>query len=135
MDSGNTNLIKSREIDFCAPYPEKDHSREASLIVVELEGVHSVNPITTTQLSVSYDVSLITLQVIEEILTELGHHLSNRLFHKLKRALYYYIEETERINLGLKGSCKDCHTYYINRYQRLRHGCRDERPEHWRNYR
>ena len=85
-------------------------------------------------LFVRYDITVVTLNILEEVLVELGFHLDNSLMYKLKRALYAYTEETQRANLGLEGeSCAD-RKVFIQNYLRRRHGCRDDRPEHWRGY-
>lgn len=133
MDKDNLSLIKQREINFCALRPD-NQAQDASLLLTDIDGVHSVNPVSPTQLLISYDITRITLQAIDDLLTELEFHLSSKLMFKLKRALYYYTEETQRINLGLEGGCKSCTQMYVNRFQRVRHGCHDERPEHWRTY-
>ena len=127
-------LVKHREIRFCRLHPDNTQAHSASLILSNVEGIHRVQPVETHLLHVSYDISRITLNIIEEALGELGYHLDNSLMHKLKRALYYYTEETQRANLGLEGVCCRDKQMFINRYLRRRHGCRDERPEHWRNY-
>jgi len=85
-------------------------------------------------LHVRYDVRIITLQMIEEGLTELGYHLDNSLLVRLKRALFYYTEEIERENLGVAKSSGVTPQVFIHRYQKICHGCRDHRPEYWRNY-
>ena len=134
MEREEANLIKHREIHFTTLRPD-DQAHDASLLLNDVEGIQKTQRVSPYLLLVTYDVSKITLNVIDELLTELGYHLSSKLFPKLKRALYYYTEETQRINLGLDGGCKECVKLFINRYQRLQHGCRDDRPEHWRNYR
>ena len=134
MEGGEEHLIKHREIHFATLRPD-DQAHDASLLLSDVEGIQKVQPVSPYLLLVSYDVSKISLKAIDALLTELGYHLSSKLFPKLKRALYYYTEETQRINLGLDGGCKECIKLFINRYQRLQHGCRDDRPEHWRNYR
>ena len=52
-------------------------------------------------LIVVYDLRRITLQRIENALSELGYHLDNSLLCKLKRALFHYAEETQRENLAI----------------------------------
>ena len=84
---------------------------------------------------ISYDVILITLEQIEAVLIEMGFHLDNRLIYRLKRALYHYTEETQRTNEGLSNCDNDCtQKVFIKRYQNIKHGCRDQRPSHWRKY-
>jgi hypothetical protein len=99
-----------------------------------MDGVHEVNPAEPHLLFVRYDITIITLSLIEEVLVEFGYHLDNSLMHKLKRALYAYTEETQRANLGLEGENTADRKVFIQNYLRRRHGCRDERPEHWRGY-
>ncbi len=127
-------LVKQREIRFCQLHADTTQAHSASLVLSDVEGVHRVQPMEPHLLHISYDVSLITLNIIEEALVELGYHLDNSLMYKLKRALYYYTEETQRANLGLEEACCPDKQMFINHYLRRRHGCRDERPEHWRNY-
>ncbi len=98
-----------------------------------MPGVQESSVLTDHQLQVGYDLTHVSLQQIESSLQDQGFHLDNSLLCKLKRALYYYTEENERINRGLQGPEANTQVY-VNRYQRLPHGCRDERPEHWRNY-
>ena len=123
--------LRHREILFATPHPDDNQAQSAMVILVDVEGVEQVTAITNTQLSISYDVTCVTLNIIEQALLELGYHLDNSLLSKMKRALYYYTEETLRTNLGCSNCTRDV---FINRYQKQSHGCRDERPQHWRHY-
>lgn len=134
MERNTTIMLRSREIRFCRLHPDKTQAHSASLVLSDIEGVQHVQPVDPHLLHIHYDLSLISLLIIEEALVELGYHLDNSLMHKLKRALYYYTEETQRANLGLEDACCADKQVFINRYLKRRHGCRDERPEHWRNY-
>ena len=126
----NTTL-KHREILFATPHPDANQAQTAMLMLIDVDGVEQVNALTPTQLSISYDVTLVTLSIIEQALIDLGYHLDNNLLAKMKRALYHYTEETLRINLG----CPNCaQKLHIHRYLQQAHGCRDERPQHWRHY-
>lgn len=127
--------IKQREIVFCPLHPDRHQAHSAALLLLNIEGVQHVEALAAHRLLVRYDISMVTLAVIESALTEIGFHLDNALLLKLKRALYYYTEETERANLG----CSDCQArttrdVFIKEYQRRQHGCRDPRPAHWRHY-
>lgn len=134
MDRDESDLLKRRELNFCTLRPDKQV--EAARAMLEpLDGIHSLEPLSDYALQVEYDITQITLEAIETLLTDLGFHLSSKLLFKLRRALYYYTEETLRINLGLEGGIKDCKQLFINRYEHLNHECRDQLPEHWRNYR
>ncbi|MFO7602857.1 MAG: hypothetical protein R6X06_03470 [Gammaproteobacteria bacterium] len=123
--------LKHREILFATPHPDPNQARSAMVMLVDVEGIEQVVALNETQLSISYDVTQVTLHIIEQALLEVGYHLDNSLLAKMKRALYYYTEETLRTNLGCCDTTRDV---FVNRYQQQPHGCRDERPRHWRNY-
>ncbi|MEN8170563.1 MAG: hypothetical protein ABFS08_10100 [Pseudomonadota bacterium] len=134
MGKETSELVKHREIRFCHLHPDTQQAHSASLLLSGVEGVHLLRPHDSYLLDVSYDITCLNLSLIEDVLIDLGYHLDNSLMVKLKRALYYYTEEIERANLGIdECGCAD-RQVFINRYQKLRHGCRDQRPEHWRNY-
>lgn len=103
------------------------------LLFSDIDGISHLELIETHKLTISYDVRVITLEIIEDTLIELGFHLDNSLLYKLKRALYYYTEQVQRENLG-HAKNQLTRNVFINRYDRLQHGCRDDRPEHWRKY-
>lgn len=134
MQRDNTLHIKHREFRFCRLHPDTTQAHSASLLLDGMDGVHEVRPADSHLLFVRYDITIVTLATLEEVLTELGFHLDNSLMHKLKRALYAYTEETQRANLGLEGENTADRKVFIQNYLRRRHGCRDERPEHWRGY-
>lgn len=133
MDDTSYDLIKHRELAFCKLHADPHQARSAILLFSDVVGIIQLELIDTHRLTISYDVRHITLEVIEETLTELGFHLDNSLLFKLKRALYYYTEEVQRENIGHAKS-QITRDVFINRYDRLRHGCRDGRPDHWRKY-
>jgi len=134
MDRDHAPLIKHRELHFCRLHPDPQQAHSAAPLLAGMQGVERAMPRTELVLEVSYDLTRITLALLEEALTEVGFNLDSSLLIKLRRALYYYSEEATRANLGLEGDCDNCVELFVNRYQRLRHGCRDERPEHWRSY-
>ena len=135
MDRDHTTLIRHREIRFCRIDPNGAHAHHASLLLSGVEGIHHAQPIEPHLMHVRYDISVVSLKIIEDALIELGYPLDNSLLSKLKRALYYYSEETQQVNMGMEGGCCAGKQLFINHYHRRSHGCRDPRPEHWRNYR
>lgn len=127
--------IKQREIIFNYPQAEQRPAFSASLLLTGLYGIETVNTLTADRILISYDIKLITFNEIEQVLKEIGYHLDNSLLMKLKRALYNYTEETERANLDCSNSqCKCTRDVFVKKYSVKPHGCRDPRPEHWRNY-
>lgn len=129
-------LIKRREIRFCHLHPDPEQARSALLLLSDAEGVVDIKFIDEQCLSIIYDVRLLTLQAIEDVLIRLGYHLDNRLLTRMKRALYSYSEETQRANLGssVETSTSTTTKVFVKRYSINYHGCRDKRPEHWRKY-
>ncbi len=130
-----TNFTKQRDVLFHPLHDDENQAITASKMLVDLDGIVLADALSTTHLIVRYDLRFFTLDVIEELLKTVGFHLDNNLLIKIKRALYRYTEETERANLGCSEGQSNCtREVFINRYQQLPHGCRDKRPEHWRNY-
>lgn len=129
------DFIKHREIVFDALHPDCDQAHTAALSLAGVEGVLRVQVISPTALQVSYDLLNVSLQQLEEALDEAGFHLSGKLIYRLRRALYYYTEETQRANAGCPHGDSNCtRKVFIDRYRRREHGCRDSRPDHWRKY-
>ena len=129
------DAVKHREIWFRGPHHDPNQARTATLVLSDVEGVLQVNPRHPELIQVTYDIRFITLQLIDGLLAELGFHLDNNLLMKLRRALYYYTEEAQQDVLGCKRGRGNCtQAVFINRYLQIEHGCRDIRPDHWRQY-
>ena len=135
MEPIDIELIKHREIAFAELHPDRAQAHTAALALTDVPGVIKAQPVSATLLHISYHVLEISLEQIESALTEAGFHLSSRLIWKMKRALFYYTEETQRANNGCTRGSRNCtQRIFINSYARHEHGCRDHRPEHWRRY-
>ena len=128
------DIIKRREINFCHLHPDPEQARSALLLLSDAEGVIDITFINELSLSIRYDVRLLTLQAVENVLTRLGYHLDNRLLNRMKLAIYSYSEETQRANLGTSVETDTTTKVFVKRYSTNYHGCRDKRPEHWRKY-
>lgn len=130
-----TDYIKQREIHFRSLNPAANDAREAIMLLMEINGIENITAITSNCIQVRYDIRHITLQVIETGLSEVGFHLDNNLLVKFKRALFYYTEETQLMNLGYShDQASSTLDVFINCYNQRQHGCRDERPPHLRHY-
>ncbi|HRY15340.1 MAG: hypothetical protein KDJ31_05880 [Candidatus Competibacteraceae bacterium] len=135
MRTDTGELYKSRIIQFCRFHPEPEQAYSAARWLREIAGIESVWQASPLAVEVVYDLRQVTLECIECALTELGYHLDNSLLCKLKRALFYYTEDTQRENLAITQECQITQQeVFINRYQHLTHGCRDPQPEYWREY-
>ena len=130
-----TYFTKQRDVMFNPLHDDENQASTAAQMLIDFEGVVLADVISQNHLIIRYDLRYFTLVDIEELLKTVGFHLDNNLLIKLKRALYRYTEETERANLGcIEGQSNCTREAYINRYQKLPHGCRDKRPDHWRSY-
>ena len=135
MASHSNDCIKHRGILFAELHDQDESpSQLATLLLADAPGIVNLYPHSDTRLYVSYDLRLVTLDIIESGLYEVGFHLDNSLMSKFRRALYHYTEETQCLNMGYHPDSKTTRDIYICRYLRLPHGCRDERPNHWRKY-
>lgn len=137
MDQSPPDPVKCREIGFCNPHPDPQQALSAMQVLADIDGIirATIPDCSRNAIHVSYDLSHISLYVIEDLLSELGFHLDNSLLTKLKRALYYYTEENELQTLGLHtGQDQSTREIFMSCYQCHSHGCRDGRPQHWRKY-
>jgi hypothetical protein len=137
MQRSTPASLKFREIGFSDPHPDPQQAQTALLLLAEVEGIlrASIPDPSRNSIHIHYDLSQICLRVVEALLTELGFHLDNSLIAKLKRALYYYTEENEMGSLLIHDDQDHSTREIFMRCYRCRtHGCRDGRPEHWRNY-
>jgi hypothetical protein len=135
MDANPQELHKLREIRFDPLHPDANQAHSALLALNNAPGISHLHAESALCLRVVYDVSAVTLQELEHKLMELGFHLDGSLLARLKRSLYYYTEATQRANMGCaKGQHNCTDQVFANRYARLKHGCRDDRPQHWRRY-
>jgi hypothetical protein len=135
MATEPNELIKHRQINFCSLHPDPTQAQNAMLLLSDVGGITHLHLPHQHVLHISYDIRYIYLKMIEDALEEVGFHLDNSLLFKLKRALYHYTEEVQRQNLGLHNKhSNSTQKIFVSRYEKLRHGCRDDRPAHWRKY-
>jgi len=136
MEKPASEHIKQREIEFAEPHPDPQQAHSAAALLLEVPGILQTDAQSAVLLHLQYDLREVTLQIIEDGLCDVGFHLSNRLLHRIRRSLFYYSEEVQRSNLGCPRGNSNCtQKIFISHYERGAHGCRDQRPEHWRNYR
>ena len=135
MQNDNDELIKRREIHFCHLHSDPAQAQTAMFLLSDVAGIQDMVLINDLCLHISYDIRHISLELIETVLQEVGFHLDNSLLIKLKRALYYYSENVQRDNFGyVEPDNNSTQKVFISNYQQRKHGCRDERPTHWRKY-
>jgi hypothetical protein len=135
MGTLQDNFIKHREITFRELHPDPNQAQTAALFLADVEGVIRSEPVSPLLVRVSYDLLQVTLEEVEEAITEIGLHIDDGLLFRIRRALNYYSEETQRANLGCPRGESNCiKKVFAVRYRALDHSCRDHRPEHWRRY-
>ena len=135
MNTPQDNFVKHREIAFRDLHQDPNQAATAALFLADVEGVIHAEPVSPLLLRVRYDLLQVTLEQIEEAITEIGLHIDATLMFRIRRALHYYSEETQRANIGCSRGESNCtKKVFALRYRTLDHDCRDHRPEHWRRY-
>lgn len=130
----NNDEIKHRDLCFCDHNPQQQ-ADDALLLLQAAIGVIEVKKSASNKLQVSYNIRQLSLEIIDSALLEIGYHLDNSLICKLKRALFYYVEDIQRENLGISREDNNAtRSVFVSRYQQLKHGCRDHKPNEWRKY-
>ncbi len=127
------SLTKQREIFFSRFEQNQDQAKSAIFLLADVDGVLDLKYLTNTQLFITYDIRILTMDIILQALESVGFKLDRSLLSKVKNALYTYTENTLRENLGISYS-KVTRDIFIQGYQRRLHGCRDLRPAYWRHY-
>lgn len=135
MDRDRPDLTKQRHIPFMEWHPDPSQALTAAEMLRGVEGIVDATAETPILLRVRYNLLQVCLEQIENALIDSGFHLSNRPLYAIKRALYYYTEETQRANNGCPRGDSNCtRKIFIDHYQRRDHSLQDPRPEHWRKY-
>ncbi|PLY16265.1 MAG: hypothetical protein C0631_04425 [Sedimenticola sp.] len=134
MNRDDADTIKQREITFMEFHPDPNQAQTAADILSEVPGILEAWSESPTLLKIRYNLMDISLQQIEEGLIDSGFHLSGRIIHKIRRALYYYTEETQRANCCPGGIISQTRKIFVEHHAARDHGRKDQRPEHWRKY-
>jgi hypothetical protein len=135
MEINDAERFKQRQITFDELHPHSSQAETAARFLADIDGVLACEVSAPLLLQVRYDLLKTTLEEIEDALRELGMHLDGALMLRLRRAMHYYMEDTQRANWGcIHGEHNCIKKVFAQRYQILEHGCRDDRPEHWRRY-
>ena len=112
---------------------DQDQAKLAIFLLADVEGVLDLKYLSESNLLITYDIRILTLNTIHQALCSVGFQLDNSLISKIKNALYAYTEDTLRENLGISGS-KLTRDIFMQGYQNRLHGCRDLRSMYWRRY-
>lgn len=135
MDTAQNELIKQRDISFCVAGTDEGCADAAVKLLSGVDGIINARPLNEDCLNITYDLSKISLCIIEEALQEIGFQLDNSLLCKIRRAIYYYTEETQLVNMGhVHDDSKSTTSIFISQYELRKHGCRDQRPPYYHHY-
>lgn len=111
----------------------QDQAKSAIFLLADVDGVLDLKYLSDSNILITYDIRILTLDTIQQALSSVGFLLDNSLISKIKNALYAYTEGTLRENLGIVDS-KETRDVFIQGYQQRSHGCRDQRSQYWRRY-
>lgn len=128
-----SDAAKHREIRFNMTPPG-----QAEQAVRLLSGLESlvVCQVRQDSISVRYDLTVYTLEGLENALVAQGFHLDNSVYSKVSRALIYFCEETQLRNLRApERLIKKSNEVYIKAWEHHSHGDHDEMPPELREYR
>ena len=99
MDIADADRFKHRQIAFDPLHPDQRQAHTAAQFLADVDGIMDAEATGPLLLELRYDLLKTTLEEIEEALRELGMHLDGALLFRLRRAMHYYIEETQRLSL------------------------------------
>ncbi len=86
-------------------------------------------------LHATYELPLISAKAIIEVIESSGLTLALSWHRRLRLWLLYYREAIFEENLKDEIGWDSCvREVYVSRYRHRRHGRRDDRPRHWRQY-
>ena len=105
------DLIKTREIHFSALPPGQ--GRQAWLLLAGLDALEVGQYGPETSIRVTYSLEQYSLQRLENALIELGFHLDNSLFHKIRRALIHYSEQVQIENHSAPEQLLKSHKVFV----------------------
>ena len=121
------DIFKRRIIRFKSDDP--DVTARARELLSAVQGVTRTRVSSPGRLTIHYDVRQLSLQMIEQALTDVGFQLHDSLVSKINRSLIAYCEDALRDALG--ASCQHSEHQPFTLGKSSNH---DPRPYHWRNY-
>ena len=122
------DIIKNRLIRFKLSTP--DQARKAAQLLADVPGIQRTEVVDPYNLQIHYNVEVLTLQMIESALRDVGFDLHDDVIANLKRAVYSYCEDALRASIGV-----DQHSHDNQPSISLRHpSLKDPRPHNWRKF-
>ncbi len=93
------DIVKNREIRFKLTTP--DQAGKAKQLLTDVAGIEQLEASEPNCLHIRYNVEVLTLQMIESALQEVGFELDDGLITRMKRAVFSYCEEAIRSSIGI----------------------------------
>ncbi|NJA88236.1 hypothetical protein HCX48_03235 [Rhodocyclus tenuis] len=128
-------IRKERSVLF-ARFPPQQATQAGDWLLDEVR-IDAAADEVRRAVDIAYDLRQHTLQEIESGLEDRGFHLDSTLLTKLRRALIYYVEETQLHNLDAPETAqkRSQNEAYTQAWSQSLHGDHDDTPPEWRSYR
>ncbi len=94
-----SEVIRTRSI--CLKRTSKGQAAQACSQLNKLNGVNNAQPISKNRLKLTYSLELLTFELIEGLLLELGFKLDRTIPATIRRYYYQYIEDNLREKLAI----------------------------------
>jgi hypothetical protein len=121
------DVMKNRVICFaCA---RADQAEKAMKLLSDVDGIERMTVAKSNKLHIRYDIRILTLQMLELALTEVGFALNRNIVIQIKRGLFAYCEEAQRSSLGIEQSKTEHNSLSLSDNY-----VHDPRPDNWRHY-
>jgi len=119
--------IKRRVLHFKRDDTEQTAVRAAQLLDA-VDGVIRTGIYGPYALTIHYDIRVLSLQMIEKALADVGFEMSDDLLSRIRRELIAYVEDNQRDKFLLDEE------EHHREHEHVDNTAHDPRPWHWRNY-
>ena len=121
-------LIRKRMICL-KPGIEGNQAEQACTALRGVKGVFEVRPLSHRRIHLTYTLEMLSFELIEGLLSELGFKLDNSILAKIRRTVYQYLEDNVREKMHVE---EEEHALVCQADD----GLDQEEPEkYWNNYR
>jgi len=120
-----SDLIRTRSV--CLKKIAEGQSECVCSLLKSLNGVECATPISKHRLKLTYSLELLTFELIEDLLIELGFKLDRSIPASLRRYYYQYVEDNvrEKHHINEESHHLVCH---------LNHGNSKNSVRYWDQY-
>ena len=104
-------------------------AEEACIALKGIRGVYHVYPLNPRRIHLTYSLELLSFELIEDLLIELGFYLDNSIIARIRRTLFQYLEDNVREKLHVD---EEDHSLVCQIDAGLEH---EEPEKYWNDYR